>query len=283
MTAQYAPERVESVLVPLDGSMFATLALPAAARLAGRLDADEVRLFSAVSTEDEVAEREKELALVDVPGALLTREVVVDLDAAGAIHEALRRLGPHAVACMASHGKGRSAALMGSVTTEVIARGHDPLVVVGPAVDEKLRGEGVVLCVDDSPASFALMPVARRWAALLGETLTVLTVAEPVPPPLDDRPVFRRWGPDGDPMAFLDALVEPLVEAGEKVETVVVLDPIGPSDGIVTFIDERTASLVIVSSHARTGITRLVMGSVSANVVHASRSPVLVVPRPDAR
>jgi nucleotide-binding universal stress UspA family protein len=283
MSAPLAPERIESVLVPLDGSMFAALALPVAARLAGRLDADEVRLFSAVPTDDEVAEREKELAIVDIPCALLTREVVVDLDPAGAIHEALRRLGPHAVACMASHGKGRSAALMGSVTTEVIARGHDPLVVVGPVVDEKLRGEGVVLCVDDSPASFALVPVARHWAALLGEPLTVLTVAEPVPPPLDDRPAVRRWGPDGDPMAFLEAMVEPLVDAGEKVETAVVFDPIGPSDGIVTFVDERPASLVIVSSHARTGITRLVMGSVSSNVVHAGKSPVLVVPRPDAR
>jgi nucleotide-binding universal stress UspA family protein len=283
MTAQYAPERVESVLVPLDGSMFSATALPVAARLAAQLAVEEVRLFSAVPTEDDVPERDRELALVDIPCALLTREVVVDLDPAGAIHEALRRLGPTAVACMASHGKGRSAALMGSVTTQVIARGHDPLVVVGPVVDEKPRGEGVVLCVDDSPVSFAMVPIARRWALLLGESLTVLTVAEPVPPPLDDRPVFRRWGPDGDPMAFLDAMVRPIIEAGEKVETAVIYDPVGPADGIVTFNDERPASIVILSSHVRTGVTRLVMGSVSSNVVHASRSPVLIVPRPDAR
>jgi hypothetical protein len=84
------------------------------------------------------------------------RLVVVDLDPAGAIHEALRL---HlAVACLASHGRGRSAAVIGSVATEVVARGHDPVVVVGPMVEPHRGRHGVVACLDASPASGTCSP-----------------------------------------------------------------------------------------------------------------------------
>jgi hypothetical protein len=76
-----------------------------------------------VASVDDVATREAELAAVPVPWARVERSVVVDRDVAGAIHEALRRAG-NAVACMASHGRGRSAALVGSVRQSGIPEGE---------------------------------------------------------------------------------------------------------------------------------------------------------------
>jgi nucleotide-binding universal stress UspA family protein len=277
------PDSVETVLVPLDGSEFSRRALPYAALLAARLGAT-VHLLSAVADEDEVTVREAELAAVEVRGCPVQRTVVVDRDPPGAIHQALKQLGS-AVACMATHGRGRSAALVGSVATEVVARGHDPLVLVGPLVGIGPLGADVVTCVDDTPASYALVPVGLSWARMLREPLVLLTVAEPVPPPLDDRPALRAFGPDGDVEAFLEAMAATVrSEAGDvPLRTMPVYDPISPADGVRMYLLDNPAFHLVVSSHARTGLSRIVFGSVAAAIVHHSTAPVLVVPRPDAR
>jgi nucleotide-binding universal stress UspA family protein len=270
---------VSTILVPLDGSQFAESALVTAVGLADRLDADIV-LFSAVASVDDVATREAELAAVPVPWARVERSVVVDRDVAGAIHEALRRAG-NAVACMASHGRGRSAALVGSVATEVIVRGHDPLVLVGPMVEQPPTGSGVVACVDERPdESLAVITVALTWAGLLlVEPMTTIVVAEPVPPPTRGE-VRRLFGPDGDVEAYLDSITADLRADGNKIKTEVVWDPIGPTDGVVSYLEDHPADLVGAGAHARTGLRGLKVGSVAEAMVHASPVPILVVPMP---
>jgi nucleotide-binding universal stress UspA family protein len=275
------PRRVAAILVPLDGTKFSAIALPVATALAGRLGA-EIHLLSAVAAVDEAAEREAELAAIELPGRHVHRTAVVDLDPAGAIHEALRRL-DDAVVCMASHGRGRSAALVGSVATDVVARGHDPLIVVGPFIAEELKGAGVLACVDETPGSATLVPIALRWARLLGERLTIITVAEPVPPPVREHPVHRRFGPRGDVEGYLETLAAPLRAKGHDVGTLVIWDPISPGAGMRSHLEQYAVSLVVVGSHARRGLARFAFGSVAASVVHHSPSPVLVAPRPDLR
>jgi nucleotide-binding universal stress UspA family protein len=274
---------VTTILVPLDGSAFSQHAIPTAVGLAERLDADIV-LLSAVPTEDDAPAREAELDATPVPWPRVERMVVMDKDVAGAIHQALRDR-PGSVACMASHGRGRTAALVGSVATEVIVRGHDPLVLVGPMVDEPPRGSGVLACVDETPQSVVVAEVGLAWAELLlDEPLTVIVVAEPVPPPTRG-PARRLFGPDGDPEVYLDSVIAQLPASGPasagKVKAEVVYDPIGPADGVVSYVEEHPTDLVVVRSHARTGVRRLTMGSVAAAIVHSNPAPVLVIPASD--
>src|SRR3981081_785132 len=108
---------------------------------------------------------------------------------------------------MAGQGDGRSAALVGSVATAVVVRGHDPVILAGPMVEKPPEGRGVVVSVDDDPATALVLPIAQRWARLLGEPLVVACVAEPAPPPVRGGPVRRAFGPDGDVQAFLDQLI----------------------------------------------------------------------------
>jgi nucleotide-binding universal stress UspA family protein len=270
------PDTVDALLVPLDGSAFSCVAVPIAARLAVRLGA-EVHLLSAVDSVDQAERRDRELADVEIPGHSVHRTVVVDRDPAGAIHEALQNQ-TNAVACMATHGRARSAALVGSVATDVVARGRDPLVLVCPYVDQPRRSDGVVASVDDSPASAALVALAVRWAELLGERCIVLTVAEDAPEPVSGRPVRRRFGPDGDVDAFLTALVEPLRAAGHTVETVARYDPISVWGGLYRYLLDHPATLVVANTRSRVGVRRLVFGSVAATIVRHSPSPVLVAP-----
>jgi nucleotide-binding universal stress UspA family protein len=287
VTGLTAPERIDTIVLPYDGSELSALAVPVARRLAQRLGA-AIHLLSTVAKEEDKETREADLAGVELGDRPVRRTVVVDLDPAGEIHETVRRL-PNAVVCMGTHGRGRSAALIGSVASDVLARGHDPVVLVGPFVGSDPRHaesdyRGVMCCVDETPASAALLPLGLGWADLLDEPFTVATVAEPVPPPVrSDAVEERRFGPDGDVKAFLAQLLAPLQDDGAEVEGVAIYDPISPADGVVTYMEDHPQYLLVVSSHAREGIARLVFGSTAAAIVHRSRAPVLVAPRPDAR
>lgn len=265
------PDEIDTIVVPLDGSTDAAYALPVAEWLAQTLDAS-VHVVSAVASVDEGPDRAATLGSIQLDGLKTTTEVVVDLDAAAAIHRTVERLG-RAIACMSSHGRSRSAALLGSVTTEVVRRGRDPVVVVGPNVEGPPPLPGVVACVDDTPAASSLVAVASRWSAMLGQPLEVLTVAEPVPDPVKPGASHhRRFGPE-DPESFLRQLV------GDAGTTTVVWDPISPAEGVSLHLQEHPAAIVVLSSHARTGPSRLAFGSVAASIVHASRIPAVIVPR----
>jgi nucleotide-binding universal stress UspA family protein len=270
--------RVDTIVVPLDGTGFAHRALPVALRLARRLGAG-IHLFSAVEAEADVPEREAELHAVDVGALRVGHTVVVDLDPAGAIHEALKRLGP-AAACMSSHGRGRSAALVGSVATEVIVRGRDPLVVVGPlVVTDDREGQELLACVDETPAAAALLPIALDWAGTLGVPLAVATVAEPVPDPVRPGPAKRRFGPDGDVDAYLAAVVAPFAGFEHGIRALCIWDPISPAEGVRSFLRDHPVLLGAASTRGPTGLERALLGSTAAAIVHHSPDPVLLVPR----
>ena len=63
-----------------------------------------------------------------------------------------------------------------------------------------------------------------------------------------------------------------------EVGTEVVYDPISPADGVRAYLDRHPAGLVAVTTHARTGLRRVLVGADAANIVHASTAPTLVVP-----
>jgi nucleotide-binding universal stress UspA family protein len=281
---------VREIVVPLDGTRFAESAIPPAGHLATRLDAG-VCLFSAVPTVDDVPEREASLAGMKVARRPVDRpvyrpadrEVVVNLDPAGAIHETLRRR-PGAIACMASRARVRGAALTRSVLTELLARGHDPVIAVGPLYGDVAPWKehepptGVVVGVDDVPHANALVDIAQRWASLLHEPLTVVTVAEPVPPAIAAGPVHRRFGPDGDVDLFLRVLLARVRDDDHAIEARALYDPVGPPRGMLAYTREHPSSLVVVGTHARTGLARFARGSRAAAIVRGCPSPVLVVP-----
>ena len=203
----YADSRIGAFVVPLDGTEFARLALVAAQELAERLGAD-VHLLSTVEREWDVAGRREELAAIGRSLSTASVSVVVDRDPAGVIHETVKRLG-RAIACLANHGRGRSVTLRTSVASDVIARGGDPVMLAGPWVGRpkgvwwsdapislsQFRGGGVVACLNGTATSGSLVAVALQWALALEEPMIALTVAEPIPPLLEESRIVRPSAP----------------------------------------------------------------------------------------
>jgi nucleotide-binding universal stress UspA family protein len=272
---------VRHMFVPLDGSVFSEMALPSAARLAGKLEAD-VCLFSAVDTVDEEPKRREALEAISLPGVRTECEVVVDRDPAGAIHEALRRVSG-SIACMATHARSRTPAVARSVFSDLLVRAHDPVIAVGPRIGtfaarvEHEPRRGVVVGVDDNADAPHLVETAAAWSAQLDEPLTVLTVAEPVPEPLVAGPVRRSYGPDGNVDQFLRVLLARLPDDVE-VEPRALYDPLGPAPGIVDWVREHPALVVVIGTAAPVGLERLARGSRAAAIVRGCAAPVLVIP-----
>jgi nucleotide-binding universal stress UspA family protein len=50
-----------------------------------------------------------------------------------------------------------------------------------------------------------------------------------------------------------------------------------PAHGIADFAAEKKADLIVIPSHGRTGLTRLLIGSVAERVVRLAHCPVLVL------
>ncbi|GJQ59839.1 MAG: universal stress protein [Candidatus Scalindua sp. AMX11] len=66
---------------------------------------------------------------------------------------------------------------------------------------------------------------------------------------------------------------------GLSIETVVVKPKKAVYQEIIGFAKENNVDLIVISTHGRTGVQHLLMGSVAERIVRLSPCPVLVIPR----
>ena len=83
-------------------------------------------------------------------------------------------------------------------------------------------------------------------------TLTIVTVAEPAPPPVRiGAPWRRHHGPNEDADEYIRHLGARWVREAPGLETSVVYDPISAADGMRDFLAAHPAGLIAVTSHLR--------------------------------
>ena len=74
----------------------------------------------------------------------------------------------------------------------------------------------------------------------------------------------------------LDAVSRQAAEAGVTAEIVSSRD-LTPSDSIIKTAEERGCDLIVMASHGRRGVRRMMLGSQTAEVLARSDVPVLVI------
>lgn len=281
---------VEHVLVPLDGSELALQAMPTARVLAAHFEA---KLHTVtVAGSDQEADRARRLgtAAVDVPIGDDRVFVVTDGDPAETIVRRADTLGSCLV-CLATHGRGRlRGALVGSVARSVVQRTRDPVVALGPMADnpgwsprphswpEPLSVRRLVACVDGTETSEQVLPLAAAWARALDMALTILTVICDESPPVRPQREESRYGHHPDAGSYIDRLVQQWRTDVTEVDGEVLRGPIGPANAIRNHLGQRPAGLVALTTHARSGMQRVLLGAAAAGIVHASIAPCLVAP-----
>ena len=132
----------------------------------------------------------------------------------------------------------------------------------------------VVVPVDFSPESLAAVEVGR---ALVDspQHLHVVHVLIDITP-LEAGEV---WGVI-DPQARVEQVEKILREklASPQYQGLQMAVLLGePAHGIANYAQEKHAELIVIPSHGRTGITRLLIGSVAERVVRLAHCPVLVL------
>ncbi|MBN1279555.1 MAG: universal stress protein, partial [Chlorobiaceae bacterium] len=76
-------------------------------------------------------------------------------------------------------------------------------------------------------------------------------------------------------MEDLDVLKQELLDEGLKVESSVEIG--NPAEMILEKASELDVNLIIMGSHGKKGLSRLIMGSVAETVVRKADCPVLIV------
>jgi nucleotide-binding universal stress UspA family protein len=162
---------------------------------------------------------------------------------------------------MGRHGyTGLTRLLMGSVTARVI--GHSPCHVLVAPHGVLLSFERLLIASDGSPFSEAAWAEALILAKTMGSALIGVSVAAAN----RDIPVATE---------VVRSLEAAASQQGITLDTMI---PMGrPEVGIVKAAEFKQASLIIVGSHGRTGLKRLLMGSVAERVIGHAKCPVLVV------
>ena len=278
-----------TILVPLDGPGFADGAVGTARTLATRFGAT-VHTVSVVVSDFEVDRiRSDGARALGVDRDDPRIHVEVDTDVAAGVRRCASGL-DSCLVCLSTHGRGRvPGALFGSTARDIIERVRRPVVVAGPlvlhpdpddrAVAAPLGADRLVACVDGSPTSESGLPVAAAWADALGMKLTLVTVAEPCPPPVRiGAPWRRHHGPNEDADEYLRRLGDAWATEAPGLDTSVVYDAVGAGPGMRDYLAAHPAGLVAVTSRLRHPLPHLVFGSGAADIVHASGAPALVIP-----
>ena len=82
----------------------------------------------------------------------------------------------------------------------------------------------------------------------------------------------------GQGKLYLEEKGSQLSKAGIKIETEFAVKAGDPAQNIIDYVKDHSISLVVMSTHGRGGVRRLLVGSVTDRVIRSCEVPVLVVP-----
>ncbi|MBV9545253.1 MAG: universal stress protein, partial [Chloroflexi bacterium] len=173
------------ILVPLDGSAEANIAVAQACTLAASSGAT-ITLVRVVSSAKEVTDAEAFLADIARQYATSNQRIETvarDGDAASAIVEEIRRRGADLVVMRTRGRSGLTRAVLGSVAEQMVKNSPTPVWLLPPGVRAARALESILVPVDGSPGGSLALGIARELAAHsgTGTRLSLLQVVVPMP------------------------------------------------------------------------------------------------------
>lgn len=140
-----------------------------------------------------------------------------------------------------------------------------------------MKAERIVCPVDYSEASRAALRLAVTLARESGGLLFVLHVDEaPIPSPGAHAVDYLPEPPAELGASSLEAIVPDLAKARVEYHTCRGI----ASDEITSFANRHDADMIVMGTHGRHGLARMLMGSTAEAVVRWAKCPVLTVKTP---
>ncbi|MDP2919506.1 MAG: universal stress protein [Dehalococcoidia bacterium] len=303
----------KKLLVLLDGSKLAEIVFPYAKELAGRLDMDVILLhvYHPAASEfapmykayvDRAAETLKIQAhqVQDSLGQKEIKHVVVRGELCTGYHaeEILKFAEENAIdlMLMASHGRsGVKRWRMGGVADKILRASKIPVLMVHADAEKLIPydqwpSRSLLVPLSGSEVSSVVLPHVEALAKQKGAEVSVILmeVVEPPVTPSYYSPeltgVPLNWGQFVEQemarnkkaaQEYLAGVEKRFKEAGIQVCSIVHTGK--PAEEVIAYAKKNPFSVIIMSTHGRTGLSRLVYGSVAESVLFGVSNPMVLV------
>lgn len=135
--------------------------------------------------------------------------------------------------------------------------------------------------LDGSDLAEAVLTTVEEFAAIMEEPkLLLFRAAEAHTFPGVD-PTEAQVKVVGEAERYLAAVAARLQRKGiQNIQTSVWYGP--PAGSIVEAARYHHVDLIVMSTHGRSGLGRLILGSVAQSVIHGTSVPILLIRRPEA-
>ena len=295
----------KQILVPVDGSIMAEAALPAAVFLAEKFQAritfmhviekdapDKVHgqshLRHPQEAERYLSELTKRFFLVGIQSDCHVHTTEVD-DVAGSIVAHAAELASDLIV-MCSHGKGAAQHLfLGSIAQKVIAQGSRPVLITHP--EEKGNPQAfscrhILVPLDSDPEHIQSLPISKEIARACHASLHIVAVIPELTTLSGDKALASKMLPGTtsrileltmrDTEKYFQTLNDSLRQEGfESSSHVLRGDPAGV---IVDAAARANIDLIVLGTHGKTGMEAFWSGSVAHRICSQSRVSLLLVP-----
>jgi nucleotide-binding universal stress UspA family protein len=292
---------IGKIVVPLDGSELAERALPYALGLARAANATVTLVRAAVALplpgfdaweSVELAQEEARKDLEEIAVRARTTGIPIEThtvfgEPSRVIQEVVEDRGADLVV-MSTHGRsGLGRWFYGSVVDQFLRRTTRPVLLV-PASCWKRWPEGdkfrVLVPLDGSDLSEEALAPAAELAHALGGKLVLVRVLEPKPEPrvawLAGLPIIEEVDADierrvEDARIYLREVADRNGAADHVADLIV--EEGNPDDLIAQVARDVGAHAIVMATHGRTGLARVVVGSVALATLQRACVPVLMV------
>jgi nucleotide-binding universal stress UspA family protein len=297
------------LLVPLDGSTFSEQALTFACDIAQRSGAKlhlvHVHTFSniiyvagmpVIDAELQSLAQEHERAYLEQIRERLTATTELsitcaNLDSEGSVASTLGQyIEAHAIdlVVMTTHGRGGlERAWLGSVADALVRCSLVPLLLLRPGehapdIVQPPQLKRILIPLDGSALSEHILSPALELGRLMGAEYTLLRAAEPFvmvgyAPLAQASRVDLKMSQAGldEAQRYLDRVAARLHAEGAAIRTR-ALQAAHPAVAILEEAHRQGADLIAMTTHGRSGIARLLLGSVADKVLRGAALPMLI-------
>jgi nucleotide-binding universal stress UspA family protein len=298
---------MKKILVGLDGSPLAETILPFVEMLAKKTGArvtllhvvpppdqgpsagadhpaiDQMVRASTQRAEGYLAEQRRRFAATGLGASI---EVVAGPAAHEIVSHAER--GGYDLIALATHGRsGVERWTHGSVADQVLHATKIPLLLVRPGDGWQAvprEPHRLVLMLDGSPESETALDLAVPLATRFSLPLLLFRFVEPIALEFGD-PLGTAYA---DVERITNATAESALDHLETLATTLRKEKgvnasakvavAGPAEGITAYVRDHPDSLVVLTTHGRTGWRRALLGSVARRVVQSVAAPILICP-----
>lgn len=263
---------VQKFLAALDGGKDSESVLPYLETLLETQDADVTLLhvipeLELPNVQNAHAYLKKAARRLTDKGAVVDVHTLVGTPASMIVNMAAQ--GHYSLILMCSEGrKGLARLVLGSVTEEVLRHATVPVLVVHPLgqTEKKPQLKRIVVPLDGSHRSASILPHLLPLAVAAGSKLLFVTSIDPrakdsLPVEVVSKNIFKEQ--------------KEMHRQGLKTELAIRYGD--PATEILAYSDVQDADLLALSTHGRTGLERVLYGSVAESLLRDSKIPLLVL------